>query len=70
MFIDNCYTQNVLAPLGATCGFVQLTWRSAGALPVPRIQSYKHIAPPELGQVDQAYCYRFSMSGPESVSDM
>ena len=29
------------------------TWRSAGALPAPRIQSYKHTAPPELGQVSR-----------------
>ena len=49
---------NVLAPLGATCGLLQITWRSAGALPAPRIQSYKHTAPPELGQVSQVYCYR------------
>ena len=32
---------------------LQITWRSAGALPAPRIQSYKHTAPPELGQVSQ-----------------
>jgi len=31
--------------------FLRITWRSAGALPAPRIQSYKHTAPPELGQV-------------------
>jgi len=36
---------------------LQITWRSAGALPAPRIQSYKHTAPPELGQVSQVYCY-------------
>ena len=29
---------------------LQITWRSAGALPAQRIQSYKHTAPPELGR--------------------
>ena len=60
---------------------LQLTWRSAGALPAPRIQSYKHIAPPELGQVSQdcplapaelhVYRQRLHTKRPRSVrSDM